>query len=61
MLDALFEDEDSAEVDINEITKKIIGSAYKVANELGNGFLEKVYENALAYELAKLGLKVEQQ
>jgi GxxExxY protein len=30
-------------------------------NALGHGFLEKVYENALAHELRKWGLKVEQQ
>lgn len=45
----------------NAITEKIIGCAYRVANRLGVGFLEKVYENALAYELRKLGLRVEQQ
>ena len=44
-----------------ELTEKIIGCAYTVANELGCGFLEKVYENALAYELRKQGLQVEQQ
>jgi GxxExxY protein len=46
---------------INAITEKIIGCAYKVASKLGCGFLEKCYENALAYELRKIGLKVEQQ
>lgn len=46
---------------INEITQKIIGSAYTVANELGCGFLEKVYENALAWELKENGLEVNQQ
>lgn len=45
----------------DEITKKIIGCAYAVSNVLGAGFLEKVYENALAHELAKSGLRVEQQ
>ena len=35
--------------------------AYKVMNGLGCGFLEKVYENALAHEIKKNGLKVEQQ
>jgi GxxExxY protein len=45
----------------NEITKKIIGCAYRVSNRLGNGFLEKVYENALAHELRKAGLSVKQQ
>ena len=46
---------------IDQITERVIGAAYKVANTLGRGFLEKVYENALAYELRKDGLKVEQQ
>jgi GxxExxY protein len=43
------------------LTETIIGCAYAVANALGNGFLEKVYENALAHELKKKGLKGEQQ
>ena len=43
------------------ITEKIIGCAFLVANTLGYGFLEKVYENALAHELRKLGFRVEQQ
>lgn len=30
-------------------------------NELGCGFLEKVYENALAYELRKAGFDAQQQ
>lgn len=60
LLKALFESDDSKDV-INSITEKIIGSAYKVSNELGCGFLEEVYENALAYEIRKLNLKVEQQ
>jgi GxxExxY protein len=38
-------------MDIHSITEKIIGSAYKVHNSLGPGFLEKVYENALAMEI----------
>ena len=45
----------------NHLTEAIIGAAFKVANTLGCGFLEKCYENALAYELTKQGLKVEQQ
>lgn len=45
----------------DEITEKIIGAAFAVSNTLGAGFLEKVYENALAYELRQMGLKVEQQ
>jgi GxxExxY protein len=46
---------------IDEITEKIIGCADTLANELGHGFLEKVYENALTHELRKTGLTIEQQ
>jgi len=41
-----------------ETTRQIIGAFYKVYNALGYGFLEKVYENALAIELRKMGLDV---
>lgn len=44
-----------------ELTKTIIGCAFRVHNTLGHGFLEKVYENALRIELAKQGLEVKQQ
>ena len=47
--------------DLNNISEKIIGAAYKVSNGLGSGFLEKVYENALAHQLRKDGMKIEQQ
>ncbi len=40
-----------------ELTDKIIGSAFNVHNILGQGFLEKVYKNALAFELEKEGLE----
>ena|SRR5271166_64023 len=43
------------------ISERIIGCAFTVANTLGAGFVEKVYENALAHELRKSGLVVEQQ
>ena len=44
-----------------DLTERIIGAAFDVHNELGAGFVEKVYENALAIELRKRGFKVEQQ
>jgi GxxExxY protein len=44
-----------------ELTGIIIKAFYKVYNELGYGFLEKVYENSLKIELLKNGLKVIQQ
>jgi len=43
------------------LTKKIIACAYKVHNELGAGFLEKVYQNALAIELDNAGFDFEMQ
>ena len=46
---------------LNGITETIIGSSYAVANTLGQGFLENVYENALVIELRRAGLFVEQQ
>jgi len=46
---------------LNKISERIINAAYKVSNTLGSGFLEKVYENALAHELRKDGIKIEQQ
>jgi GxxExxY protein len=46
---------------LNQLSKKIIGCAFVVSNTLGAGFLERVYENALAHELRKAGLMVEQQ
>lgn len=45
----------------SELTEKIIKAFYKVYNTLGYGFLEKVYENALFFELESLGLKVKKQ
>jgi len=46
---------------LDGVTEKIIGCIYRVSNTLGSGFLEKVYENALAIELRKSGLKAQQQ
>lgn len=41
----------------SELTGKIIEAFYNVYNELGYGFLETVYANALKEEFLKLGLK----
>ena len=45
----------------DSIAAVIVSSAYKIGQALGSGFLEKVYENALAIELAEVDLKVEKQ
>ena len=48
-------------LEFEELTGKIIGAAIEVHCQLGPGFIESIYENALVYELRKRGLKVEQQ
>ena len=45
----------------HELTEKIIGVFFDVYNELGHGFLESVYQEALAIALAEQGLSVEHQ
>jgi GxxExxY protein len=54
-------DKHRCDLGLDELTERIIGCAYAVSNTLGCGFLEKVYENALAIELRKAGLKAVQQ
>ena len=45
----------------SDITGKIRQAAFEVHLYFGNGFLEKVYENALAYKIRKENLDVKQQ
>lgn len=51
------------QIDANEkrISERVIGCTYEVGNELGTGFLEAVYENALAMEMRRQGLRFERQ
>jgi len=44
-----------------DLSKKIIGAAIEVHKVLGNGFLEKVYENALLKELAERNIDADNQ
>jgi len=46
---------------LNRITERIIGAAIHVHRTLGPGLLESAYEACLAFELARLGFRVEQQ
>ncbi|MCI0350942.1 MAG: GxxExxY protein [Acidobacteriales bacterium] len=46
---------------VNQITQQIIGAAITIHRKLGPGLLESAYEACLAYELGKLGLRVERQ
>ena len=47
--------------EMSQLTEKVIKCAFAISNTLGCGFLEKMYENALAHELRKAGLQVRQQ
>ena len=53
--------DDQERQEMDRLSEKVIGCAYTVSNTLGSGFLEKVYENALAHELRQAGLRVDQQ
>jgi len=44
-----------------ELSEKVIGAVFEVANTLGAGFLEKVYESALVKELGLRGLRAQAQ
>jgi GxxExxY protein len=45
----------------SELTRTIIGCAFDVLNELGPGFLESVYEKAIAIALSEAGIPVQAQ
>ena len=44
-----------------DLTEKIISVFYSVYNELGHGFLESVYDEAMTIALSDAGMKVERQ
>lgn len=44
-----------------DITEQILGAAFEVHNELGPGFLESVYEEAMYHELALRGVPCQRQ
>ncbi len=48
-------------MDYNQITGTIIEAAIQIHKKLGPGLLESVYQNILAYELKKKGLKVDKE
>lgn len=48
-------------IDVNDITRKIIGCAMKVHNTLGNGFQEVIYQRALVIEMQKQGLSFQRE
>ena len=46
---------------VDEFARQVIGAAIEVHRHLGGGFLESVYEEALAFELAEQGISFERQ
>jgi GxxExxY protein len=47
------------ELEHRDITEQIIGASFEVFRELGYGFLERVYQQAMKVELELRGLKAE--
>ena len=43
--------------DLDSLSEKVLGAVFEVANTLGAGFLEKVYQRALLRELSLLGIR----
>ena len=52
---------DDTDIVFKEMSYRIVGLVMKVHSELGGGFLEKVYENALMLLLNKEGIPARQQ
>jgi GxxExxY protein len=50
-----------AELLFKELSYQIVGAAMEVHNQLGSGFLESVYQKALAHELRLRGIAFEEQ
>lgn len=48
-------------MEINEITKEVIGAAVEVHKQLGPGMLESAYEECLCYELENRGFSIQRQ
>lgn len=47
--------------EMERIAREIVDAAFKIHKTLGPGLLESIYEECMAYELTKRGLKVERQ
>ncbi len=48
-------------MEYEDLTKEIIGCAFKVYNTMGFGFLESVYEKCMLVEFVKSGISVKAQ
>lgn len=52
---------DDLPMQINALTERVIGLAIEVHRVLGPGLLEKLYEDAIAYEFERAGIAYERQ
>ena len=52
---------DETRQELDRLTGQVIGAPQRVSSVLGEGFLEKIYENALVLELKKRRVRVDQQ
>jgi len=52
---------ETARQTLNDLTGNVIGLCIEIHRELGPGLLESAYEECLAYELSKAGLRFERQ
>lgn len=55
------EDTEAQRRHLNELSGKVVGLCIEIHRELGPGLLESAYEECLAYELSKAGLRFERQ
>src|SRR5258708_38305609 len=54
-------DTEAQRIKLNDLSGKVIGLCIEIHRELGPGLLESAYEECLAYELSKAGLRFERQ
>ena len=52
---------ESGDLELESLTRTVIGCAIRVQRALGPGLLESAYEACLAYELEKTGLRIQRQ
>ena len=51
----------NSDMELNQITERILACAIEVHKQLGPGLLESAYEECLYYELVNIGLHVKKQ
>ena len=52
---------DGVDLDVEDLAYRVIGAAIEVHAEIGPGFVESIYHNALAYELEQRGIAYQRE